>query len=738
MTNKSGPTTAERTVSAAGVHGPWPQWREHRRRAEELVQQMELTEKLTLVSVPLAVGDGAPEDAIGSAAYCAGVKRLGVPAWNESDASLGVTNPDGIRGDQDQATAFPSLVALGATFDVDLAHRMGRALGEEARQKGMSVQLAGGINLIREPRGGRVFEYISEDVLLSGVIAGHQVAGIQSQGVVSTLKHYAINPQETGRVMVSSNISDKALRESDLLAFEIAIEHGQPRAIMTGYNLVNSIYATEHPYLINTVLKGDWGFAGFVMSDWGATHSTEHSAWAGLDRQSGSQLDTAHFYGEPLRRAVESGRVAMSRLDDMAARVLTALGSVGALEQRRQPEAVSLKAHGEIAREVAQRSIVLLRNEGSVLPLSDTGGRIVVVGGRGDTGVLSGGGSSTVRPQDSVIDGGLETPQIYFPRVYHGPGPFQALAERFGDREVVFFDSDAAAENITDDDVAVVVVQKWASESQDSPDLSAGAEQDELVRTMAAKAKSTIVVLESAGPMTLPWFQDVDAVLAAWYGGSGGAAAIADAISGDLNPSGRLPVSFPQTERDLPRLQMTDPESTTSAPGVPRQGDYISVDYNIEGADVGYRWHERSGAAPLLPFGYGLSYTRFEYSGISAEVDSNGNPVVSVTVTNTGERHGVEVPQVYIAPPQEDAPQGRAPLRLACFAALSLDPGESQTVRLVLDEDRLYSAYDLDRPGWTRAEGSYRVRVARTASSGIEYEQDIELAERRRSYHVTG
>lgn len=723
------------TVRFRGMAGPWSGWQDDRARAEALVARMTLEEKLALVSVPMATGPDAPAEAIGSAAHCPGVPRLRIPAWDESDASLGITNPHRIRGEHDEATAFPSTIALGATFDVDLARRMGRALGEEARQKGFSVLLAGGMNLIREPRGGRIFEYISEDVLLTGLIAGAQVAGIQAEGVVSTLKHFAINPQETGRVMVSSDIGEPALRESDLLAFEIALEHGRPRAVMTGYNLVNGKYAAENAFLIQEVLKGDWGFAGFVMSDWGATHSTEHAAWAGLDRQCGHQLDTEHYFGPPLRRAVESGRVTTARLDDMVARILTAMSSVGALGDRRRAGELSLAAHADVARTVAQRSIVLLRNEGDALPLTASGGRIVVTGGRSDVGVLCGGGSSTVTPTGSSITSGLAVPQADFPRVHHRPSPLEAITSAFPGRQVVHLDPAEAMIDLRGDDVAVVVVETWACEGQDAPSLDAGAGQDDLVRRAAAIAGRTVVVLETAGPVLMPWLEEADAVIAAWYGGSQGAAAIAGVLSGDVVPAGRLPVTFPLSEDVLPRIDMIDPESTTSAPGAPRVGGYLAVDYDIEGADVGYRWFERTGASCLFPFGHGLSYTRFAYSDIEVRAPSEGGDIeVSLTVTNVGERSGVEVPQVYVAPP---APSSGT-FRLAGFMTIELEPGGSQTVRLVLDEDRVYSSYDADRPGWTRAEGMYRVRVARAAAGVVEHEADLHLSTRRHSVHVTG
>lgn len=696
-----------------------------------LVEQLTLDEKISLVSAGMGSFEGAPDDALGSAAYNPGVPRVGIPAWDESDASIGVTNPNRIRGTDDHATAFPSLTALGATFDVELAARMGNALGEEARQKGVSVQLAGGLNLIREPRGGRIFEYVSEDPLLSGLITGAQTKGIQDQGVVSTLKHFVMNPQESGRVMVSSDISEKNLRESDLLAFELALEHGGARSIMPGYNMVNKKYASENAFLLQEVLKGDWRYPGFVMSDWGATHSTTHSAWAGLDRQSGYEIDTDHYFGQPLRRSVEAGRVSLSRLDEMVSRILAAFHHVGALAERRRPGHVDLEPHARVAREVADGSVVLLTNQDETLPLAQSGGRIAVVGDFAHAGVLSGGGSSTVMPADAHLSEGLNIPQMKFPKVHHAPGPLERIAAAFPDREVVQVRSDEL-DRLNPDDVAVVLVEKWSTEGEDNVDLAAGNGQDDMVAGAAERAGRVVVVLETAGPVLLPWLAEVGAVVAAWYGGAGGAEAIAGVLNGRINPGGRLPVTWPISENDLPRPTPLDPESTTSNPGSPRVGDYVGIDYDIEGADVGYRWFERTGKSPVFAFGHGLSYTSFEWTGIAVAVGQEGFPEVALTVTNTGDRTGSETPQVYVAPPAgADSPET---FRLAGFTKVLLEPGESKTVRLLLDEDRPYSGYDPDNPGWTRVAGDYTVRVARAALGDVELEATVTLEERVSSY----
>ncbi len=714
------------TVSFRADPGPWDGWQKDWEIAAELVGRMTLEEKLSLVSSPMASMPDAPEEAIGSAGCTVGIEHLGIPTWDESDASLGVTNPNDVRHD-DVTTAFPSTVALGATFSPELARLQGETVGAQSRAKGFTVQLAGGVNLVREPRGGRVFEYISEDVLLSGVVAGSAVAGIQSQGVASTLKHFALNPQETGRVMVSSDLSEKNLRESDLLAFQIALEHGQPRTIMPGYNMVNKKYASENAFLLSEVLKGDWEFKGFVMSDWGATHSTEHAAWAGLDRQSGRQLDTAHYFGEPLKEAVAAGRVSTARLDEMVTRILAVLSSVGGLDERRRPTSFPAEEHAEIAERIAEQSIVLLKNDGSALPITSATGRVVIVGGHADAGVLAGGGSTTVTPPGWVHDGGVAIAQLPLPRAYHPPAPLDEIRRRLPDSEVVFLDGEVTevVGQIHADDHVVVFAENWATEGRDLPDLQLEGRQDDLISAVAGAAESTVVVLETSGPVLMPWIDEVDAILAAWYGGSGGGAAIAAVLSGAATPSGRLPLSFPRSEDQLPRVEMTDPGLTTSNPGEPRRGSYLSIDYDIEGADIGYRWFERQGEEALFPFGFGLSYTTFEYTDIVIATAGGGDPSVELTVTNRGDRQGIDTPQVYMAPPRVS--DSSSTYRLAGWARVDLDPGESRRVRIRLDEMRICASFDPDDPGWTVHEGDYSIRLARNAADRPVLEQKVRL-----------
>jgi beta-glucosidase len=699
-------------------------WLDPERSAEEraglLVDSLTVEEKIALVSAPLAIpgpGQSPPPGAIGSAAATPGVPRLGLAMIQESDASLGISNPNNVRPD-DTSTALPSTILLASTFDPDLARAGGVVVGAESAAMGFAIQLAGGVNLIREPRGGRNFEYISEDPLLSGAVAGAAIDGIQSQHVVSTIKHFAVNPQETGRVIMSSDISEAALRESDLLAFQIAIERGHPGSVMTAYNRVNGEQASENAFLLTEVLKGDWAYPGFVMSDWGGTHSSAKAALAGLDRQSGSQLDTDHFFGKPLAEAVRDGAVPMSRLDDMVYRLVHALIVAGVVDRRGTVE-LDLDSHREVARAAAEQGLVLLSNDGT-LPLTRPA-TVAVIGGHADVGVLSGGGSAQVAPAGSIREKGSSIGDFFdIPRTYHPAAPLGALKAALPDASVVFADGtdpEQAARHASECEVAIVFVEQWTAEGHDVPDLSLPGDQDALVSAVAAANRRTVVVVESGAQVLMPWRSEVAAVVEAWYPGACGGEAIAAVLTGTVCPSGRLPVTFPAGEDQLPRPRLHDPDSTASSPGLPRVGAF-SEDYDIEGADVGYRWYDRTGQTPVFPFGFGLSYTSFSYSDLT--VDSAGadaGPAVSaaLTVTNTGERSGIDTPQVYVRPPA-GGQQGTA--RLAGFARVPLDPGESRRVEVNL-EPRVFASYDVNLPGWRWAAGDYALMVGTDARTPV-------------------
>ncbi|WP_380178572.1 beta-glucosidase [Kalamiella sp. sgz302252] len=684
-------------------------------QAERVMQAMTEEEKFAWLSGPMAIPLGdepLPEGAIGSAAYYPAIPRLGIPAMQQSDASLGVSALGDVRPG-DNATALASGLLLAATFNPEMAEETGKLVGREAFAKGFNVQLAGGANLIREPRGGRNFEYLSEDPLLTGLMAGYSAKGIQSQHVVSTLKHFAVNPQETGRVVVSSDLSETAMRESDLLAFEIALHIGQPGAIMPGYNLVNGEWASENAFLLNKVLKGDWRFPGWAMSDWGATHSAAKAALAGLDVQSGANLDEQVWFDRPLREAVAAGEVPQARIDDMVRRILRSLFAVGAVDNPAKPGGdIDYTAHRLIAQREAEQGIVLLKNAGA-LPLKKGAKKLLVVGAHADAGVLCGGGSSAVTPVGSLKLPGIDFMGIETSKIYHPSSPLQAIRAELGAAEVAFSsgeNSDEALAQARDADAVIFFAEEWRSEALDAQGLALSAEQNRLIAALAKANAKTIVVLETGGPVTLPWLDEVAAVLAAWYPGSGGAEAIAGVLSGRVNPSGRLPVSFPASEQQLPHPEQLDPASTTSVPGMPVKGDIIHIDYEKEGSDVGYRWYARTRQKPLFPFGFGLSYTRFAWRDLA--VTQHAHAVeIALTVTNTGDRAGAEVVQIYAQPRDKTYVP-----RLVAFARIALAPGESRWVTL-MPEPKVMACWQ--QAQWCIAAGEYDFYAGRSAEDFV-------------------
>ncbi len=565
--------------------------------------------------------------------------------------------------------------------------------------------LAGGANLTRDPRNGRNFEYVGEDPLLTGVMAGAAIAGIQSQGVVSTLKHFALNGQETGRVMLDAVIAEAAARESDLLAFEIALEQGRPGAVMTGYNRVNGLFASENPFLLTDVLKNDWHFGGWVMSDWGATHSTAPAARAGLDQESGKNLDPERPFGAPLKAAVASGEVPAARLDDMVLRLLRARFRVAA--DGAAAVGGDTDQHRAVAETIAQQGAVLLKNERQ-LPLPRTLRRILVVGEHADFGVLSGGGSSQVVPPGALRLPG-DPPGKYYglPKLYDPSSPLDAIRREAPSATVDFLDGRdhaAAARAARAADVVILFAEQWMSEARDARSLALPLEQDNLITVVAAANPKTVVVLQTGGPVTMPWIAAVPAVVEAWYSGARGGQAIAALLFGGINPSGRLPITFPQAEAQLPRPVAPNPDGTTANPGEPIRGPTLTVDYNAEGADVGYKWFIRKGEKPLFAFGHGLSYTRFAH-GPPTVTRQAGVTRVAFDVTNTGEREGIDTPQVYV-----ESTAGLFTRRFAGWARVALHPGETRRISVALDP-RLLARFDAAAHCWRVAGGRYRASV---------------------------
>jgi beta-glucosidase len=678
-------------------------------RATLALKAMTQDEKFHLISVQFGDtenGHTMAPGALGSAGYQPALARLGLPAIQESDAGLGVAKPLK-RG----ATALPSGLATAASFDPALAYAGGAMIGSEAHHRGFNVMLAGGADLVRDPRNGRNFEYASEDPLLTGLIVGNAIAGVQSQHVVSTIKHYALNDLETARTILSANITPTAARESDLLAFEIAIDSGHPGAVMCSYNRLNTVYTCENDWLLNTVLKHDWHYPGFVMSDWGAVHSAGKAALAGLDQESaGETFDKEVYFDRPLRAAVASGQVPQSRINDMARRILRSLFADGVIDHPATQPPIDFAADRKVAQQTEEAGAVLLRNQDSLLPLSASQS-VAVIGGHADKGVLTGGGSSAVQsPQGNAVSG-LPPSAWPGPRIYQPSAPLAAIMQR-AHGKVSYADGKdvaAAARLAAHSAVAVVFVEQWSAESFDAPHMALPDDQDALVAAVAKANPHTIVVLENNGPVAMPWLDQVGAVLEAWYPGAAGGEAIARLLYGEVDPAGRLPVSWPRDEAQLPRPQI--PGAGLASIGLPPQGEPATdVDYNIEGADVGYRWYQRKGIQPLFPFGYGLAYTHFAYSNFKPSLD-HGHLLASFTVTNRGARAGVDVPQLYATLPGSGSVR-----RLAGWCRVSLKPGQSMHMDVVADP-RLLTHFDSAGQRWLRPAGSYLLQLGHSATA---------------------
>ena len=524
-------------------------------RADLVLKQLTLDEKLALLH-----GNGmahAPQWQMplsnltnGGAGYVEGVKRLGIPPLVISDAGYGVRD-SGANGRY--STAMPSSLGAAASWDPDSACEFGTVIGKELRAQGFNMTLGGGVDLVREPRNGRNFEYAGEDPLLAGTVVGSLMKCEQEQHVVGDIKHYVMNDQETGRFFVNAVISKRAMQESDLLAFHIAISIANPGAVMCSYNRINGDFGCENPYTLHDVLKKDWGFKGFVISDWGGTHSTEKASAAGLDQEQ----PMADFFGSKLKEAVEAGRVPMSEIDDHARRVLYAEFLSGIVDDPPQKSVVDVEKGFEVAQRVEEKSIVLLKNSPTVLPIVPSKVHsIAIIGGHADVGMISGGGSAQVDPPggNAIMPPGKGA-TIWQKPVWFPTSPLKALQAKLPNTKIDFdpgTDPKSAAGLAKSADLAIVFAYQWESEDMDLPSLSLPDNQDALIEQVASANPHTIVVLETGTAVTMPWIDKVAGVVEAWYAGSSGHKALADVLVGDVNPSGKLPLTFTSSEADLP------------------------------------------------------------------------------------------------------------------------------------------------------------------------------------------
>jgi beta-glucosidase len=794
-------------------------------RAAALVRQMTLDEKISLVhGTGFITGNGYT-------GFTPAIPRLGIPAFYLADGPNGVGN--GAKG----VTAFPAAINNASTWDTRLLRRYGAVLGAEHAGKGNDVALAPTMNILRVPGWGRAFETFSEDPELAGDIGASEIRGIQSQGVIADAKHFAANNQETDRVSVNAVVGERALREIYTRQFEKAVEDGGVRSVMCAYNQVNGAYACQNKHLLGDILKRDFGFGGFVVSDWFANHSTVPSANAGLDLEMpggntifGQPAPVPERFGADLKAAVQAGQVPEGRLNDMVRRILTARIAEGQLDRTTtgsHDAVVTSEAHQDFAEQLSEQGTVLLKNARSVLPIDDRRvGSVAVIGAAAQTNpIYTGGGSAAVVPSDTLtpldgitaragddVDvtyapgtaGTVEPPLIDTARLTPASGAGHGLtAEYFASPDLsgtpvitrvdptvqvsatppglsgtwsarwtgtftptvsglqrfsfngagiarVYIDNklvlntrdmltiaavdlqagvpvpirveyiakspfagifpttmkvgwsppdparwQAAIDAARAADVAVVFVNDIRTEGADLPTLKLPGDQDALIDAVAAANPRTVVVLDTGGPVLTPWRNKVAGILEAWYPGQENGDAIASLLFGDVNPSGRLPATFPRTDAQGP---LTSP---IRFPGV-----NDTVRYS-EGLLVGYRYYDARGQQPAFPFGYGLSYTTFSYGKLRVLRSFRGGAIVKVRVRNTGDREGAEVVQLYVGFPRG---AGEPPKVLKAFRKVQLDPGRRATVTLTLDRRDL-SIWDTRENRWVSPTGRYRLMV---------------------------
>jgi beta-glucosidase len=659
-----------------------------------LVEQMTLEEKAALCT-------GA------NAWQTVAVERLGIPTMTVTDG------PHGVRRARDlevmmsgslPATCFPTASALAATWDRDLLHEMGQALADECIALGVDVILGPGNNMKRTPLCGRNFEYYAEDPFLGGELATSLIDGVQSKGVGTSLKHYAANNQEYQRLTIDAQVDERALREIYLAGFERAVVQARPWTVMCAYNRLNGTYCSQHRRLLTDILKDEWGYEGFVVSDWGAVHDRVAALEAGLELEMpGPQPDRV----QEVIEAVRAGELEESVLDAAVERLLKVI--LRSTEVKKGHTEIDVDAHHALARRIAGEAIVLLKNEGQLLPLPGDLGKLAVIGAAAVEPYFQGGGSSHINPTrvdvplDELRKLAGETELVYAPGYTMRPGFDQALI-------------DEAVAVARDADVAVLYVALPSfkeSEGYDRTDLDLTGQEVALIQAVAAVQPKTVVVLNNGSAVTMgEWIDAVPAVLEAWMMGQAGGGAIADVLYGAVNPSGKLAETFP--------LRLQDTPATLNYPG-----ENGAVRYG-EGLFIGYRYYDAKKVDVLFPFGYGLSYTTFAYSNLQVSTqtftDTDGLRV-SVDVTNTGDVPGSEIVQVYVH--DQRARLVRPYKELKGFAKVRLGPGETQTVTVDLDR-RAFAYYDPAYGDWVAESGAFDILVGRS-SADIGLRETVQL-----------
>lgn len=627
-----------------------------------------------------------------------GVERLGVPSIMVTDG------PHGLRKqrqgadhlgvfDSVPATCFPSAAGLASSWDRELVRQVGVALGEECQAEDVAVLLGPGANIKRSPVCGRNFEYFSEDPYLSSELAVSHIQGVQSQGVGTSLKHFAANNQEHRRMTTDAIIDERTLREIYLASFEGAVKKGQPWTVMCSYNQVNGVYASENSRLLTDILKDEWGHEGFVVSDWGAVNQRDDALAAGMELE----MPSSNGLGErKVVEAVQSGKLAEEALDRAVARILRMIFM--AVDHKKENAVYDVKEHHALAREVAGESMVLLKNEDRLLPLGQDS-KIAVIGAFAKTPRFQGGGSSHINPTR------LDTP-------YEEIAALSAHESNVTYAQGYSLESDAMDEALIQEalqaarqgQAAVVIAglpDRYESEGYDRTHLSLPENQLRLINAIAEVQDNIVVVLLNGSPVEMPWLHQVKAVIEGYLGGQAVGGAIADVLFGKKNPSGKLAETFP--------VKLSDNPSYLNFPG---EGD--RVEYK-EGIFVGYRYYDKKEMKTLFPFGHGLSYTTFEYSDLQlsrTELKDNETVEVSVTVTNTGTLAGKEIVQLYVR--DVESKVIRPEKELKGFAKVNLQPGEHKTITFTLNK-RSFAYYNVDLQDWHVESGSFEILVGKSS-----------------------
>ncbi|WP_410671157.1 glycoside hydrolase family 3 C-terminal domain-containing protein [Amycolatopsis sp. cmx-4-68] len=655
--------------AAADAH-PWRDTRQSPdRRAAALIAAMTLDEKIS----QLHLQPDAEHQR-----FVPPIPRLGVPGFRIANGPAGMGPAD--DKPQKPATALPATMALASTFDTDLARRYGRLIGDETRALAHNVSEGPDINMARVPRNGRTFEGMGEDPVLAGELAAADIRGIQENGTIAEVKHYAANNQETNRHSVDERIDERTLNEIYLPHFEQAVIEGRAGSVMCAYPKINGVFTCENPALLQDKLRDDWGFKGFVQSDWGAAHSTVGSANAGMNLE----MIDGTWYGEKLKQAVLAGQVTEQRVDELLLPRFRTMFAFGQFDHPPVLTPLPTARHDAAAKQFAERGMVLLRNEHAQLPLDSSVRSIALIGPFATKAKTGGGGSSAVIPTSTV-------------------DPLPGLQQRVPGAAVTLDDGSdpaRAAELARTADVSVVMVGDNEAEGKDRPSLALDGNQDALVTAVAAANPHTVVVVKSGGPVLMPWASRVPAILQAWYPGQQDGAAVAGVLFGDVNPSGKLPITFPAADADTPA------NTAAQFPGVGGVAEYS------EGLQIGYRWFDAQGRTPLFPFGHGLSYTTFAFSGLSVRNQGDG-ATATFTVRNTGRRAGAEVAQLYLGFP---AAAGEPPRQLKGFERVELAPGQSRRLTIRLDE-RDFSVWDVGSHAWQPVRGGFTVQVGDSSRS---------------------